>query len=274
MGGVVRRLEPHFVEKVWGSTDLAPWFANEQHKQIGEVWFGADDNDSPLLIKFLFTTEPLSVQVHPDDAYAGEHEKSRGKTEMWHILRAVRGAVVAMGFRRELSEQELRESAATGGIQALLNWIEVKSGDTLFTPAGTVHAIGAGIALCEIQQRSDVTYRLYDYGRPRELHIEQSVAVADRGVFVNQAKRETVSDELTSLVDSPFFVTREFRLDGAMELQSVLGDSETVVVLEGRGTIAGERFQAGEAWRIAPRQLPLEIASNGPVVLLQTYRPS
>ena len=173
----LRRLSPSFREKVWGSADLEPWFRNSDRK-IGEVWFEGVD-DLPLLVKFIFTSEKLSVQVHPDDAYAREnHNGSRGKTEMWHILAAEPGAKIAAGFRQQITAQRLVEASRSGEIENLLEWFEAKPGDTFFIPAGTVHAIGAGLTLCEIQQHSDVTYRLYDYGRPRELHLDRAAAVS------------------------------------------------------------------------------------------------
>ena len=169
-----RRIEPRFLEKIWGSTRLEPWFRNRDQK-IGEVCFDAD----PLLIKFIFTAEKLSVQVHPADDYARLHHNSRGKTEMWHILAAEPGAQIAAGFRRPITSDELDAAARSGEIENLLQWFDARPGDTFFIPAGTVHAIGAGLTLCEIQQHSDITYRLYDYGRPRELHLDRAIAVSD-----------------------------------------------------------------------------------------------
>ena len=173
----IARVAPSFQEKIWGSTGLAPWFPNPENK-IGEVWF-----DSPRLplIKFLFTTEKLSVQVHPWDEFAREHENSNGKTEMWYILRAGPAAKVAAGFREPISPETLRDGALSGTIEAMLNWVMVRPGDTLFIPAGTVHAIGAGLSLCEIQQHSDITYRIFDYGRPRALHLEKAMEVSSLG---------------------------------------------------------------------------------------------
>jgi len=167
------RLKPSLREKVWGKTALEPWFSNSA-RPIGEAWF-LGDRELPLLVKLIFTSERLSVQVHPDDGEDGP----RGKTEMWYILDAEPGAAIALGFREPITREQLREAARTGEIEELLNWIPVKKGETYFTPAHTVHAIGAGIVLCEIQQNSDVTYRLWDYGRPREIHIEKAVPIAD-----------------------------------------------------------------------------------------------
>ncbi len=163
------KIAPSFVERIWGSTQLAPWFPNPAHK-IGEVHFHAEPR-LPILVKFVFTTEKLSVQVHP--------KGDSGKTEMWHILRADPGATIALGFRQPVSREDLRRASLSGEVEGMLRWSPVAAGETYFVPAGTVHAIGGGIALCEIQQNNDVTYRLYDYGRPRELHLEQALAVAD-----------------------------------------------------------------------------------------------
>src|ERR1700687_5996835 len=195
---MLTRLTPRFVPKVWGSTHLEPWYPNTAEK-IGEVWFEGVPN-LPLLIKFLYTTEPLSVQVHPE-----------GKTEMWHILAAEPGAKIAAGFRQPITEERLRASALSGEIEELLEWHEARPGDTFFIPAGTVHAIGAGLALCEIQQWSDVTYRLFDYGRPRELHFDEGTRVSQLGPHpARQNAREGV------LVACPFFTTEKVRVDGSV----------------------------------------------------------
>lgn len=139
----------------------------------------------PILVKLIDATENLSVQVHPDDAYALEHEHSFGKTEMWYILRAEPGAKIVYGFQRDVTREELRRAAEDGTVEELLNHIYVKPGEVYFIPAGQVHAIGAGIVLAEVQESSNLTYRLYDYhrvdrnGKPRELHVEKALQVAD-----------------------------------------------------------------------------------------------
>lgn len=222
---MLTRLTPRHVPKVWGSTRLEPLFPASTEK-IGEVWFEGLP-DLPLLIKFLFTTEPLSVQVHPE-----------GKTEMWHILAGEPGAKIAAGFRSPISEQRLRESALSGEIEQLLEWHEARPGDTFFIPAGTVHAIGAGLTLCEIQQWSDVTYRLYDYGRPRELHLDEGVRVSQLGPHAaRQSAREGV------LVSCPFFTTERVRVDGSLTC-----NPKMIVVLEGGLKIDGQAASAGETW--------------------------
>ena len=230
------RLNASFHEKVWGSTDLQPLFPKSKEK-IGEVWFGAETNP-PVLVKFLYTTENLSVQVHPD-----------GKTEMWYILRAEPGARIALGFQESISRERLREAAASGEIEELLRWFPVKAGETYFSPARTVHAIGAGVALCEIQQNYLVTYRLYDYGRPRELHLDDGVAVADLGKHPGRATPAQQSDGRQLLVSCEHFETE--RLEIARPTCSIqTNDPAFLVFLEGSGSLAGETFQAGEVWLI------------------------
>lgn len=224
----------------WGSTRLSPWFPDPTER-IGEVWF-VNPGD-PLLIKFLFTTGKLSVQVHPDDAYARLHHGSPGKTEMWHVLAAEPGAQIAAGFREPISKQRLREAALSGEIEHLLAWHEARAGDTFFLPAGTVHAIGPGLSLLEVQENSDLTYRLYDYGRPRELHLEHALAVSHTGPYdPRQPAREGL------LVDCPYFRTERLRLAGRLECEPTARD-QTIVMLEGAAQINGQPAAAGEVWR-------------------------
>jgi mannose-6-phosphate isomerase len=171
-------LTSHYVEKPWGRTDLPAVFAGASGRRIGEVWFDRPDDPLPLLVKWLFTSERLSVQVHPDDRQAQAAGARRGKEECWFIVAAEPGATVGIGTRRPLSADELRDTSLSGEIENLIDWKPVKPGDFWFIPAGTIHAIGDGVRLVEIQQNSDMTYRLYDYGRPRELHLAQSMAVS------------------------------------------------------------------------------------------------
>jgi mannose-6-phosphate isomerase len=228
----MRRLTPRFLEKVWGSTRLGPWFPDSDRK-IGEVWFEGVA-DLPLLIKFIFTTEKLSVQVHPGDEYARLHHGSRGKTEMWRVLAAEPGAKVAAGFREPLTAEQLREAALSGSIEEKLEWFDAKPGDTFFIPAGTVHAIGPGLAMCEIQQNSDITYRLYDYGRPRELHLDHGVAVS---------RLECWDPRRAAEVACEYFSTSLVR--GGVRLP---GDFEFLIAIEGSGTVGGEPVRGGEVW--------------------------
>jgi mannose-6-phosphate isomerase len=263
------RLTPRLVEKVWGSTTLEPWFPNQKNK-TGEVWFELPEPEGvphlPLLIKLLFTSERLSVQVHPDDAHALLYHGSRGKTEMWHVLRAAPGAQIAAGFRREITEQELRESARSGEIVDLLEWHDAHVGDTFFIPAGTVHAIGEGLVLCEIQQNSDVTYRLFDYGRQRELHLDQAARVSQRGPHAPRSARNG-----QSLVACEYFTTEKIRLAGTERHTPTPGCVEWLIVLEGEAAIDGQSSHAGEVWYLPPGSPPLEL--RGDAVLLRTSAP-
>ncbi len=165
------------VEKPWGVASLPAPFAAASDKRIGEIWFDPPA-DCPLLAKYLFTSERLSIQVHPDDAQARARGEATGKEECWFILDAEPGATLGIGTVRPLSAAELRAAALSGAIEDLMEWHAVTPGMFFHIPPGTVHAIGGGISLIEIQQKSDVTYRLYDYGRPRELHLGDGSAVA------------------------------------------------------------------------------------------------
>ena len=172
-------------QKPWGSTDLLPWNGTPTGgKPVGELWFQRTDATAPdtaLLLKLLFTTEPLSIQVHPDDAFAQSIGLANGKTEAWYILSAGPDAQVALGLKHMLSSSQLRSAIADGSIVDMVQWHPARAGDVVFVPAGTIHAIGAGIVLAEIQQQSDATFRLFDYGRQRELHIDNAVAAAIAG---------------------------------------------------------------------------------------------
>jgi len=176
---LMRKLIPHYVEKPWGRTDLPTIFADGSGRRIGEVWFqSGDGSDLPLLVKYIFTSEPLSIQVHPNDAQALDKGLPRGKEEIWYVLDCEPGATLGIGLTVAMTPDQFRVAAEDGLLEQWIDWKPVKPGDCYFIPAGTVHAIGAGITLVEIQQNVDFTYRLYDYGRPRELHLEDGIAVS------------------------------------------------------------------------------------------------
>src|SRR6185295_6266864 len=160
------KLARRYVEKPWGRTGLPPRFGAPDGRRIGELWF-TGGGELPLLAKYIFTSERLSIQVHPPE-----------KTECWYVLDAEPGATIGLGLLREISSDELRSAALDGSIERLVAWRPVRAGDFFFVPPGTIHAIGGGLTLLEFQQNADVTWRLYDYGRPRALHVEEAVAVA------------------------------------------------------------------------------------------------
>ena len=173
----------------------------------------------PLLLKLLFTDERLSVQVHPDDAYAEAHHRTLGKTEAWVILDSHLPGEVAMGFREEISPERLKCAAQSGEIEQLLDWRKVKAGDAIFAPAGTVHAIGAGLTICEIQENSDITYRLYDYGRPRELHLEDGARVSHLGPYEFRLEPKALSEGREELVVSEYFRIERLKPPSAVTIQ-------------------------------------------------------
>ena len=197
------KLERRYVEKPWGRDRLPPMFNAPTGKRIGEVWFeGA--SDLPLLAKYIFTSERLSIQVHPNDEQARSRGLAGGKTECWTILEADPGATIGLGAKRPLSAEELREASLDGSIEKLIDWRPVRAGDFYFVPGGTVHAIGAGVSLFEFQQNEDVTYRLYDYGRPRELHLDDAVSVANPAPYDGTLAQRLEGEEQV-LVDGPHF---------------------------------------------------------------------
>ncbi len=260
------RLNPVPKEKVWGSSLTEPWFDNPGGSRIGEIWFEASAS-VPLLLKFLFTSDNLSIQVHPDDEYARAHENSRGKTEMWHVLRAEPGACVGIGLREETTAERLRAAALNGEIEELVNWIPAREGDTFFLPAGTIHGIGGGLTLCEVQELSDVTYRLYDYGRPRELHLDRGIEVSHLTRCEGRAARVNLERDRELLVKCDYFRTERLRIEGSrnFEPRSV---NTLLAVLEGSGTIAGESFRSGDVWEVPAGAAPFVIEGDTAVFLV------
>ena len=324
------KLEPVFVERVWGREDLSSLYSSRpaEPRCVGEVWLTGEQNRItnglwagrtleeaarqypqlllgssvarsrpahgsafPLLVKFLFTTDKLSVQVHPSDAYAQECEQSPGKTEMWHVLRAEPGARLAIGFRRDLAQgprwerNDLRKAVETGAIEGMLDWMEVREGDSFFVPAGTVHAIGPGLVLCEIQQNSDITYRFYDYnrpgtdGRPRPLHIEQALDVLEwhtPGGRTEPVEFAAASAGRLCLAACPYFATEKLAL-GSPYHQQGRERVEIWTALEGearfevgRETVACRR---GEVVVLPAAMNSILVRPISPAVFLRTFPP-
>jgi mannose-6-phosphate isomerase len=199
------KLERRYVEKPWGRTELPAMFEAPSGKRIGEVWFNAPA-EKPLLVKYLFTSERLSIQVHPNDEQAQARGLPRGKSECWYIVDAEPGAKLGLGLKDEVPKKELRSAALDGSIEHLMHWRPVRSGDFFMVPPGTIHAIGEGISLLEFQQNSDVTYRLYDYGRPRELHLDDGIAVARGEPYPGSLAQHLSPGDERLLVDGPQFV--------------------------------------------------------------------
>lgn len=258
------RLTPALRERVWGRLRLAPWFADPV-RPIGEAWYLAD-RDLPILVKLIFTSERLSVQVHPEDGEDGP----RGKTEMWHILDAEPGATIALGFREPVTRDRLWEATRTGEVEQLLNWLPVKAGETYFTPAHTVHAIGAGIVLAEIQQNSDVTYRLWDYGRPREIHVDKAVPLSDLGVHPGMVVPRPIAEGREELVRSRHFVTELVRLAPGQVLTPEHHECQLWICIAGAGVVGGKPCRAGEVWWLPA---PAEVRAESTTRFLRTWYP-
>lgn len=242
------RLSTIRVEKPWGRHNLWPGFSNPASDQepVGEIWYDAPAGcDAELMVKYLFTSERLSIQVHPDDAAAHATGHARGKDEAWVILAAEPGATIALGTTRPVSRDELRAAAEDGSIETLVHWQSVKAGDVIYSPAGVVHAIGAGLTLIEVQQNLDLTYRLYDYGRPRALHLDEGIAVSNPEPFVWENHSRMIGQGREVVTEGGKFVIE--RWSGECERRCSTG---WFIPVKGAGTIDGAPWHAGECWLI------------------------
>ena len=250
------KLSTERVEKPWGRRDLWPGFANPPAggAPVGEVWFKKPGDTKPdLLIKYLFTSERLSVQVHPDDDQARARGLPRGKDECWLILAADLGATIALGPKAAMTRDELRDRARDGGIADDLDWVPVRAGDFFYARSGTVHAIGGGLTLIEVQQNSETTYRLYDYGSARELHLDDGVAVADLEPYRPIVSPGPVGGGRTILVEGPKFVLERWT-GGERDVTLPPGTTGWLVPIRGEGEVAGVTWRAGECVTIEGRE--------------------
>jgi mannose-6-phosphate isomerase len=256
---------PIFDERPWGVLDLRPVYTRAVSKPTGESWLTWEDNRVangpmagqsladlakkhrrdlvgtlacyedrfPLLVKFLFPGDKLSVQVHPDDEQAKKSGQPCGKTECWYALRAEPGAQVALGLKPGTTLDEFRRAIAETRAEELLNWVDVFAGDMLYVAAGTVHTIGGGMVLVETQQTSDTTYRLYDYGRPRELHLEQGLAATK----LHTSAGKVVRAPQGMLVRSPFFQVEKMKLAAQLHAEATPASPHIVVAVSGAGVV-------------------------------------
>lgn len=231
---LARQLPTRMVEKVWGRDVLPAPFLAPEGLRIGEIWFEPPPEVPQVLVKYLFTSEKLSVQVHPSDdtAIAGE----AGKEECWLVLDAEPDARLAIGFERAVTPAEIAAAAEDGTIESLLTWHPARPGDLFYLPAGTVHAIGPGLSLVEVQQTSETTFRLYDYGRPRELHLERALAVADGGPYRAEHRRSIAEGQV--LVDGPHF--RLDRVTGAPDTTTLAAYPGALLVLPLAGKVCAK----------------------------------
>lgn len=235
------------VEKPWGKDVLPAPFAAPEGTRIGEIWFQPPPELPELLVKYIFTSEKLSVQVHPSDAQTLAKGIGRqGKEECWLIVAAEPGATLGIGFDAAIGEADLRAAALDGSIEGLMTWHAVKPGDFFYIPANTVHAIGAGVSLIEVQQNSDITYRLFDYGRPRELHLEEGMAVAQGEPYdLGSWSKAVRSRGSHVLVDGPLFLLDQIEGKPSAETAARFPEALLVIPREGDVVVAGETIAPG-----------------------------
>jgi len=276
-------IEPRFVTRVWGYQDLHPWYDRvAEGDPLGEVWLtgdeclvstgphtgqtlgslfgeaseallgsGAPSPASPLLMKVIFAREKLSVQVHPDDRLAQQYGEPRGKTECWYALAAEPGAQVAVGLKTGVTLDQVKAGVEGGTLEQSLNMLPVATGETIFVDAGTVHAIWPGAILLETQQNCDLTYRLYDYGRPRQLHVEKALEAIKFHTRAGKVTPRELPDR-TILVEADYFCVERIAVRGSRASATLPGGGEPAQGLSylfaaaGRGRIAGPDFDAVE----------------------------
>lgn len=235
-------LETEFVAKPWGLEYLPPPFAAPPCEKIGEVWFKPPPQLDQLLVKYIFTGENLSIQVHPSDAQL----PGSGKDECWLVIAAEPDAKLGVGFHEPITAGALRAAALDGSIEDLLAWIPVAAGDFFSIPAGTVHAIGAGVSLIEVQQNNDVTFRLFDYGRSRQLHLDQGLAVARGEPHHPGLRRHVPLRQNARLVDGPRF--RLDQISGMPDPETAARYSGSLLVIprDGSVRVGGELVKPGQ----------------------------
>jgi mannose-6-phosphate isomerase len=306
------RIAPFFSPRPWGTRDLSPWYDFRPAEPVGEAWLtgpqclietGAQQGrtlselaaaypdallgphrneagDYPLLVKILFPHEKLSVQVHPDDLLAQKSGEARGKTECWYVLQAEPGAAVALGLKPGISVEAMRQAIANHTLEDMMEQVPVAKGDMVFVDAGTVHAIGPGVVLLETQQTSDITYRLYDYGRPRELHIDRGLGATRLHTAAGKVP-PTTEGARTRLIEQKYFTVDRIAVDSASPFQSEasVGVPQTVVAVEGTAVLHAEGCEpvdllAGRAV-VIPAAIPAyRLESDGAASVIRSQPPA
>ena len=248
---------------------------------VGQSCYDKYGTNFPLLIKFIDANQDLSIQVHPNDELAKRRHNSFGKTEMWYVIDAEAGASLISGFNRPTSKEEYRHFFEEGRLMELLNKEEVEADDVFFLPAGRVHTIGKGLLIAEIQQTSDITYRIFDFdrvdkdGNKRELHIEEAVDAIDYQFYPEYKTPYDKAAEETALVASEYFVTRRLKIS-----KPVLRDYRTIdsfkiiMVLSGMGKIDEQRYATGDTFLIPANMDTLTIKPESETKILEVYLPA
>lgn len=292
----LERLYPAVITTLWGGKKLFSYGKESKEENISETWelsfykehpcvldngiplmdvVSKDDlgsnvskfNIFPVLVKFIDADKDLSVQVHPDDEFALKVEHELGKTEMWHILEAEEDAGIYLGFKRDTTPEEVRSKVEDGSILELLNFIPVHKGESYFIPAGTVHAIGKGVTLIEIQQNSNITYRLYDYkrvdknGNYRELHLDKALKV------LNYKKYQPITFKKPILGECRYFRTSLYPIAN----QDIVADSssfKSIHIISGNGRIGGYEYKKGDSFFL-PANQRCHIEGNGKMVVVE-----
>jgi mannose-6-phosphate isomerase len=324
LGRAPARLAPIFVPRIWGTHDLSPLFPehSQETDPIGEVWLTGNDCKFasgefagrtlcevwpslpvewtgtrlqgspciPLLVKFIFPEEKLSVQVHPDDAYAQQHEEAAGgvgKTEMWYVVSARPGAAVRVGLDSKVTRESFQDAVARSTAEECLGSVAVHPGDAVFVPAGTTHTICPGVVLCEVQQHSDVTYRVFDYnrvgadGKPRALHLQQALDVMrfgkQRGGLCDPVRVTRGPVTETFYAACRYFATERWEFRERIAAATSPEHFDLLIFLDGDGRIefAGgtEHFAPAQVWLLPAALGAYHIAPHSQTTLLHTYVP-
>lgn len=318
------RIEPVYYPRIWGARSLAPFFPEKTNlpEPIGEAWLTAlncriatghftgktlgeawramspewrgtrfpPDADFPILVKFIFPNDKLSIQVHPDDGYAAAREQTaggRGKTEMWHAVSAEPGAKVFVGLKPGVTKERFVAALADHRLEDLFQSYEVHAGDTFFVPAGTPHTIGPGLVLCEAQEYSDLTYRIYDYGRvdghgkPRQLHVDKAVTVINfAGSLGGRVAPVTLTAPRSNrklLAACRYFATERWEFSATVESESDRTRFELFVVIDGSGYIHSKAppilYGRGHCWLIPASLGQFSLQPEQGTTVLRSYVP-
>lgn len=255
-------LERTLVPKIWGRKDLPLCFGkpHPREQKVGEVHYSSQED---LLVKYLFTSQKLSIQVHPGE---GEAAPFMGKDEAWIVLEAEANARIGIGLKQQLSEGELRAAALDGHLEELMNWCSVQRGDVFYVPAGTIHALGAGLSVLELQQNADITYRLYDYGRARELQIDEGVAAANVRLSAIKCLSEEIEDGREVLVRHRKFVAEKWS-SGSRVINQDADGLVWLIPLVGKSSAENISMELGEVY-LSSGQTHLQIAAGSVLIVV------